>query len=129
MSKRSGIAFGLLLVMCVGIMAAYIFEFQEGSDVQLVTDEDQAENATPSPTGGLQAEAASQKLENDIQKTKYLQDKRKRIMDEMVSDGIADRIENPTGEPFVYVMKPFYGLSFKEQSSLMNVIWSYYITE
>jgi hypothetical protein len=26
-------------------------------------------------------------------------------------------------------MEPFYGLSIKEQASLMNVIWSYYITE
>jgi hypothetical protein len=129
MSKRSGIAFAMLLVLCVGIMAAYVIQLQQGSDDQLVTDEDKAENALPTPAAGQQAESASQKLENDIDKTKYLQDKRKQIMDEMVNDGIADRIENPAGEPFVYVMKPFYGLNFEEQSSLMNVIWSYYITE
>jgi hypothetical protein len=50
-------------------------------------------------------------------------------MDEMVEGGIAERIENPAGEPFVYVMSPFYGLTFEEQASLMNVIWSYYITK
>ena len=33
------------------------------------------------------------------------------------------------GEPFVYVMEPFYRLTKSEQSSLLNVIWSYYITE
>jgi hypothetical protein len=129
MNKRSGIAFVLLLVLGVGIMAAYVLELQEGSDDQLITDEDKAENAVPTPAAGQTADSASQKLENEIEDTKYLQAKRKQIMDEMVSGGIAERIENPAGEPFVYVMKPFYRLTFNEQASLINVIWSYYITE
>lgn len=129
MKKRSHIAFVLLLVLCVGIMAAYVIQLQEGSDDQLVTDEDAAESTQAAPADGQQAESASQKLEKNIEGTKHLQDKRKQLMDEMVTGGIAERIENPAGEPFVYVMKPFYGLSFKEQASLMNVIWSYYITE
>jgi hypothetical protein len=129
MSKRSGVAFALLIILGVGIMAAYVVQLQEVSDDQLVTDEDQADNSGQTPAGGQQVQSASQKLDADIEKTKHLQDKRKQIMDEMVNGGIADRIENPAGKPFVYVMKPFYGLSFEEQASLMNVIWSYYITE
>ena len=38
-------------------------------------------------------------------------------------------IENPTGQPYIYVTEPFYLLSISEQAAMMNVIWYYYITE
>ena len=126
--KRSGIAFVLLLVLGVAIMAAYIVQLQQSSDDDIEAGEQTAEGVNASPAPEKQAESAQETLEKNIESTEHLQSRRKQIMDEMVSGGIAERIENPAGEPFVYVMKPFYGLSLEEQSSLMNVIWSYYIT-
>jgi hypothetical protein len=122
--KTKGIAFVLLLILAVGIMAAYVLQWQQASDDDIETEEQAAESVNAAPAADPQAV-----LEKNIEDTQHLQTRRKQIMDEMVSGGIAERIENPAGEPFVYVMEPFYGLSFKEQASLMNVIWSYYITE
>ena len=125
--NRKGIAFVLLIVLCVGVMAAYVLQWQQVSDEDIETEEqavDSVSAARTQPSADPQAA-----LEKNIEDTAHLQARRKGIMDEMVSGGIAERIENPAGEPFVYVMKPFYGLSVKEQASLMNVIWSYYITE
>ena len=73
-----------------------------------------------------EAEAAHEKR---IEDTKHLQEKRKEIMDGMLEGGLASRIENPSGEPFIYVMQPFYLLTLDEQASLMNVVWYYFITE
>jgi translation elongation factor EF-Ts len=122
--KTKGIAFVLLLILAVGIMAAYVLQWQQVSDDDIETEEQAAESVGAAPVEDPQAA-----LEKNIEDTRHLQERRKQIMDEMVSGGIAERIENPAGEPFVYVMEPFYGLSFEEQASLMNVIWSYYITE
>ncbi len=121
---RSGIAFALLLVLAVGIMGAYVLEFQWAGDEELATDE-----ARESAVEGAGKEDIENKLEQGIERTKHLQTERKKIIDEMVEGGIAERIENPAGKPFVYVLDPFFGLSFEEQASLMNVVWSYYITE
>ncbi len=126
--NRSGIAFGLLLVLAVGIMAAYVLELQDFRDNTLEAEQD-AVSAVADADGSISKEGVENRLEQDIERTKHLQSERKRIMDEMVSGGIAERIENPSGKPFVYVLDPFYGLSFEEQASLMNVVWSYYITE
>ena len=128
MKKRSGIAFALLLVLAVGVMAAYVVQWQQVSDDDIDVEEQAADSLTSTPAPAQQTESAQETLEKNIESTEHLQSRRKQIMDEMVSGGIAERIENPAGEPFVYVMKPFYGLSLEEQSSLMNVIWSYYIT-
>lgn len=125
--KTKGIAFVLLLILAVGIMAAYVLELQQASDNDIETEEQAAESVNAAPAGQAQDPQAS--LEKNIEDTRHLQERRKQIMDEMVTGGIAERIENPAGEPFVYVMEPFYGLSFGEQASLMNVVWSYYITE
>ncbi len=125
--KTKGIAFVLLLILAVGIMAAYVLELQQASDEDIAAEEKAAESVDTAPAGQAPDPGAS--LEKNIEDTKHLQERRKRIMDEMVEGGIAERIENPAGEPFVYVMQAFYGLTFDEQSSLMNVIWSYYITE
>ena len=128
MKNKSGIAFGLLLVLAVGLMVAYVMEFQDVEDNTLEADT-AAESAVAENYGGVSKADTEKQLEQDIESTKHLQSERKRIMDEMVDGGIAERIENPAGKPFVYVLDPFYGLSFEEQAALMNVIWSYYITE
>ena len=121
--RRKGLIYGMLIVLGLAAMASYVFNFQAAEDAELTGEVQQAEQDA-SGSGG-QADG----LEDEIARTKHLQEERKRIMDEMVSGGIAERIENPAGEPFVYVMEPFYRLTKSEQSSLLNVIWSYYITE
>ena len=116
----------MLIVLGLAAMASYMFNYQAAEDAELTGEVQQAEQDA-SGSGGSGGPTAG--LEDEIARTKHLQEERKRIMDEMVSGGIAERIENPAGEPFVYVMEPFYRLTKSEQSSLLNVIWSYYITE
>lgn len=116
----------MLIVLGLAAMASYMFNYQAAEDAELTGEVQQAEQDA-SGSGGSGGQTAG--LEDEIARTKHLQEERKRIMDEMVSGGIAERIENPAGEPFVYVMEPFYRLTKSEQSSLLNVIWSYYITE
>ena len=116
----------MLIVLGLAAMASYVFNFQAAEDTELTGEVQQAEqDAGGADSSGGQTAG----LEDEIERTKHLQAERKHIMDEMVSGGIAERIENPAGEPFVYVMEPFYKLTKGEQSSLLNVIWSYYITE
>lgn len=121
--KRKGLIYGVLIVLGLAAMASYVFNFQAAEDAELTGEVEQAEQDAPGSDGQTAG------LEDEIARTKHLQEERKHIMDEMVSGGIAERIENPAGEPFVYVMEPFYRLTKSEQSSLLNVIWSYYITE
>lgn len=121
--KRKGLIYGVLIVLGLAAMASYVFNFQAAEDAELTGEVEQAEQGAPGSDGQTAG------LEDEIARTKHLQEERKHIMDEMVSGGIAERIENPAGEPFVYVMEPFYRLTKSEQSSLLNVIWSYYITE
>ncbi len=115
----------MLIVLGLAAMASYMFNYQAAEDAELTGEVQQAEDTAGANGSGGQTAG----LEDEIARTKHLQEERKRIMDEMVSGGIAERIENPAGEPFVYVMEPFYRLTKSEQSSLLNVIWSYYITE
>jgi hypothetical protein len=124
--RRKGLIYGVLIVLGLAAMASYVFNFQAAEDTELTGEVQQAEQ----DAGGAASDSAGQTagLEDEIERTKHLQEQRKAIMDEMVSGGIAERIENPAGEPFVYVMEPFYRLTKAEQSSLLNVIWSYYIT-
>jgi len=68
-------------------------------------------------------------LEKRIEENKHFQVERKKIIDGMLEGGLASRIENPNGEPYIYVMQPFYLLTLDEQAALMNSIWYYYITE
>ena len=124
--RRKGLIYGMLIVLGLAAMASYMFNYQAAEDAELTGEVQQAEQDA-SGSGGSGGQTAG--LEDEIARTKHLQEERKRIMDEMVSGGIAERIENPAGEPFVYVMEPFYRLTKSEQSSLLNVIWSYYITE
>ena len=116
----------MLIVLGLAAMASYMFNYQAAEDAELTGEVQQAEQDA-SGSGGSGGQTPG--LDDEIERTKHLQEERRRIMDEMVSGGIAERIENPAGEPFVYVMEPFYRLTKSEQSSLLNVIWSYYITE
>ena len=68
-------------------------------------------------------------LDKRIDDTKHLQGHRKGISDGLLDGGLASRIENPSGEPYIYVTQPFYLLTLDEQASLMNVVWYYFITE
>lgn len=68
-------------------------------------------------------------LDRRIEETIHLQAQRKEFLDGMLEGGLAARIENPNGQPFVYVTQPFYMLTQDEQASMMNVLWYYFITE
>lgn len=68
-------------------------------------------------------------FEKRLEEDKHLQPQRKEFIDNMIDSGLASRIENPTGQPYVYVTEPFYLLSNAEQASMMNVVWHYYVTE
>lgn len=68
-------------------------------------------------------------LDKRLEENKHLQPQRKEFIDNMLDAGLASRIENPTGQPYVYVTEPFYLLSKSEQAAMMNVLWHYYITE
>lgn len=113
----------VLVVLALAVMGVYLVAFQEAGDEQL------EQEASADSIAGVDKGEYRADLDKQIEETRHLQERRKNIMDEMVSSGIASRIENPKGEPFVYVLKPFYGLNRQEQASLLNVIWSYYITE
>ncbi len=68
-------------------------------------------------------------LEQRIEESKHLQSHRKEIIDGMLDGGLASRVENPDGKPFIYVTEPFFMLTSEEQASLMNVVWYYFITD
>jgi hypothetical protein len=72
---------------------------------------------------------AEDDLEKRIEENKHFQEERKKIIDGMLEGGLASRIENPNGEPFIYVMQPFYLLTLDEQAALMNSVWYYFITQ
>lgn len=128
MKKTHRIAFILLLVMAVGIMTAYVVQLQQYSDDTIDTEEQAAESVEASDTTGQQDTNPQNTTAQSPGDVESLQNGRKKIMDEMVEGGIAERIENPAGEPFVYVKSPFYGLTFEEQASLLRVIFNYYST-
>ncbi|MGB2692257.1 MAG: hypothetical protein WBB48_11850 [Thermodesulfobacteriota bacterium] len=68
-------------------------------------------------------------LQQRIEETKHLQEQRKVFIDGMLEGGLATRIENPNGYPYIYVTQPFYMLTQSEQASMMNAIWYYFITD
>jgi len=94
---------------------------QDGGD-----DEQLDQNSTEIVINKEDLEAA---LEKRLEENKHLQPQRKEFIDNMLDAGLASRIENPTGQPYVYVTEPFYLLSNSEQAAMMNVVWHYYITE
>lgn len=118
------IIFAILFIAAIGLIGFYVLDLgiTGGGDT----------------TGGIEAEGRAGEqltdngqminIEEEIERTRYLQERRRGIMDEMIAGGLASRIENPVGEPFIYVLKPFYRLSVDEQTSLLKVIWYYYMT-
>jgi len=88
------------------------------------------EKSETTETGvAISAEDSEAALDKRIEESRHLQPERKEFMDNMLDAGLASRIENPTGQPYIYVTEPFYLLSLSEQAAMMNVIWYYYITE
>jgi len=110
------------LIFMISIIGVYGISCKQDGETQ---KEGGASNMESKNTEA-KAQAAHEKR---IEDTKHLQEKRKEIMDGMLEGGLASRIENPRGEPFIYVMQPFYLLTLDEQASLMNVVWYYFITE
>jgi cytoskeletal protein RodZ len=47
--KTKGIAFVLLLILAVGIMAAYVLQWQQASDDDIETEEQAAESVNSAP--------------------------------------------------------------------------------
>lgn len=77
----------------------------------------------------VSAENTEAELNKHIEENRYLQPERKEFIDNLLDSGLASRVENPTGKPYIYVTEPFYLLSKSEQASIMNVVWHYYVTE
>lgn len=89
-------------------------------------DENLDQNSTETVINTEDPEAA---LDKRLEENKHLQPQRKEFIDNMLDAGLASRIENPTGQPYIYVTEPFYLLSKSEQAAMINVLWHYYITE
>lgn len=117
--------YAALLVAAIGLIGVYVLDIRmsEEVDTQVNVSTDNRASEQASTGGGVI------NVDEEIERTKHLQTGRKEIMDGMVEGGLASRIENPSGSPFIYVMEPFYLLSTDEQVSLLNVILYYYMTE
>jgi len=123
MNKR--IIFAVLFVVVILLIAVLVLEIGRsgGGDTKVNVRADNQGREQVSTDGAVI------NVDKEIERTKHLQPGRKEIMDGMIEGGLASRIENPSGSPFIYVMEPFYLLSADEQSSLLNVILYYYMTE
>lgn len=111
-------------IFCLLLVSLMIFSASCGQDD--VKDEN-SDNANTENV--ITTEDAEAILDKRIEENRHLQPQRKKFMDDMLEAGLASRIENPTGQPYIYVTEPFYLLSRSEQASMMNAIWHYYITE
>lgn len=119
------IIYTVLIIAAVGLIAVYVL------DIRILGGGEQAVEIPANNTAGekVRGEGAVINVDEEIERTKHLQDGRKQIVDGMIEGGLASRIENPAGSPFIYVLDPFYLLSTDEQVSLLNVILYYYMTE
>ena len=122
---NSRVIFAVLLIAAIGLIVVYVL------DVNVTGGGDTAVDAGTNDAGGEQVsgEGAVINVDKEIERTKHLQESRKKIMDGMIEGGLASRIENPAGEPFIYVLEPFFLLTVDEQTSLLNVILYYYMTQ
>ena len=111
-------------IFCLLFVSLMIFSVSCGQDDAKDEKSNNAETANV-----LSPEDAEALLDKRIEDNRHLQPERKKFMDEMLEAGLASRIENPTGQPYIYVTEPFYLLSRSEQASIMNAVWHYYITE
>lgn len=112
------VVFFIALVTMIGF---YFLNVDSGDDAGSGSIESPAQNE-----GGQDGMI---NIEQEIERTRHLQPERKQIIDGMIEGNLAARIENPAGKPFIYVLEPFYLLSTEEQSSLLNVVLYYYMTE
>ena len=119
------IVFAVLFVVVILLIAVFVLEIGRsgGGDTEANVRADNQGREQVSTEGAVI------NVDEEIKRTKHLQEGRKEIIDGMIEGGLASRIENPAGSPFIYVLEPFYLLSADEQSSLLNVILYYYMTE
>ncbi|GJM14801.1 MAG: hypothetical protein DHS20C13_01280 [Thermodesulfobacteriota bacterium] len=110
--------------ICLLLMLVMIFAASCGQN-----DEAETEAKSTKTEANINKVDPEEALERRIEETKHLQGQRKELLDGMLEGGLATRIENPNGQPFVYVTQPFYMLTQDEQASMMNVLWYYFITE
>jgi hypothetical protein len=122
---KNRIIFTVLFIVVIVLVAVFVLEIggPGGGDT--------AVGVRTNDTGGEKerSEGGVININEEIERTRHLQEGRKEIMDGMIEGGLASRIENPAGSPFIYVTEPFYLLSTDEQTSLLNVILYYYMTE
>ena len=113
------LVYAAVIIVVAALIGFYVLELRTTDDAE--------------PTYGESVQAQGQtgviNIDQEIERTRHLQPERKQIMDGMIEGNLASRIENPTGAPFIYVMEPFYMLSTEEQTSLLNVVLYYYMTE
>jgi len=111
----------LLWLFFIPFLVVVVSCKQDGGD-----DEQLDQSNTETVINKVDPEVA---LQERIEGTKHLQEQRKVFIDGMIEGGLATRIENPNGYPYIYVTQPFYLLTQSEQASMMNAIWYYFITE
>lgn len=120
MKKSRHILWVVVLILCAGVFGASCKQ-DDGE-----APGEKAEKVESTTFTDANAEAD---LDRRIEENRHFQPERKKIIDGMLEGGLASRIENPNGEPYIYVMEPFYLLTLEEQAALMNSIWYYFITE
>ena len=115
----------VLMVAAFGLIGFYVLEADRSGRVEKEVE------ARINNTSGEKTKGGTSviNVDQEIERTRHLQPQRKEIIDGMIDGGLASRIENPAGEPFIYVLEPFYLLSLNEQTDLLKVIWYYYATE
>lgn len=117
--------YAALFILAIGLIGVYVL------DIRMSEEGDRGKYLETEDHTSMQMSSGGEviNVDEEIERTKHLQEERKEIIDGMIEGGLASRIENPTGSPFIYVMEPFYLLTVDEQSSLLNVILYYYMTE
>ncbi len=113
----------------LGLIVLMLFIGGYGISCTQDDPEDQKEEGGNKVESTYNEADAEADLDKRIEDNRHFQGERKKIIDGMLEAGLASRIENPNGEPYIYVMQPFYLLTASEQAALMNSIWYYYITE
>ena len=119
MSNR--LLYAALVVAAATMIGFYVLEMRTSEDGEQA--QEQINEQSDAGEGGVI------NVDQEIERTRHLQPERKAIIDGMLEGGLASRIENPAGAPFIYVLEPFYMLSTEEQTSLLNVVLYYYMTE
>jgi len=57
-----------------------------------------------------------------------MQNKRKGFIQKLINNGVFEKVEVPGSLPHLWVKPAFYGLSFDDKSTFVNVVYAYYTT-